>query len=66
MRERGCTWDMNDTPDDGGHNLHPGYREGDGELGPGGHQGGPGRGFTGHSKGLRIRFLFFKMGPSHY
>ena len=42
---------MNDTPDHSGHNLNPGYGEGDGELGPGRHQAGPGRGLAGQSRG---------------
>ena len=46
------TWEVDDAPDHRGHDLHPGYGEGDGQLGPGGHQGGPGRGFTRHSRNV--------------
>ena len=41
---------MNETPDDGGHNLDPRDGECDGQLGPGRHQAGPGRGLAGQSR----------------
>ena len=40
---------MNETPDDGGHNLDPRDGECDGQLGPGRHQAGPGGRLSGQS-----------------
>ena len=41
---------MNETPDDGGHNLDPRDGECDGQLGPGRHQAGPGGRLSGQSE----------------